>query len=112
MKNLKVGIVGHGFVGKAVDFGFSVNVDKIIIDPIYNSNIKDLEEVNPDVIFICVPSPMLESGAIDCSIILEVVKEISERNINSILVIKSSITPSELKICSSLNSNLVYNPSF
>ena len=112
MKNLKVGIVGHGFVGKAVDFGFSVNVDKIIIDPIYNTNIKDLEEVNPDVIFICVPTPMLESGAIDCSIILEVVKEISERNINSILVIKSSITPSELKICSSLNSNLVYNPEF
>ena len=32
MKNLKVGIVGHGFVGKAVDFGFSVNVDKIIIE--------------------------------------------------------------------------------
>ena len=25
---LKVGIVGHGFVGKAVDYGFSNNVKK------------------------------------------------------------------------------------
>lgn len=112
MENLKIGIVGHGFVGKAVDFGFSVNTDKTIIDPVYNSNIKDLEEVDPDVIFICVPTPMLSTGAIDCSIIIDVIKEITERNINSILVIKSSITPSELKICSSLNPNLVYNPEF
>lgn len=112
MKNLKIGIVGHGFVGKAVDFGFSVNTDKTIIDPIYNSNIKDLQEVDPDVIFICVPTPMLSSGAIDCSIIIDVIKEITERNINSILVIKSSITPSKLKICTELNSNLVYNPEF
>jgi len=112
MKNLKVGIVGHGFVGKAVDLGFSVNVDKVIIDPIYNTNINDLEKLNPDVIFICVPTPMLDSGAIDCSIIINVVKEISKRNISSVLVIKSSIIPSELKICSELNSKLVYNPEF
>tara|TARA_B110000444_G_scaffold228759_1_gene234762 strand:- start:139 stop:987 length:849 start_codon:yes stop_codon:yes gene_type:complete len=112
VKNLKIGIVGHGFVGKAVDFGFSVNVDKTIIDPIYNTNIKDLKEIDPDVIFICVPTQMLKSGSIDCSIILKVVKEISDRNISSILVIKSTITPLELKICSSLNSNIVYNPEF
>ena len=75
LKNLKIGIIGHGFVGKAVDFGFSVNVEKTIIDPIHNTKIEDLVSVNPDVIFICVPTPMLDSGAIDCSIIIDVVKE-------------------------------------
>tara|TARA_B100000767_G_C19728385_1_gene520498 strand:- start:511 stop:1362 length:852 start_codon:yes stop_codon:yes gene_type:complete len=112
LKNLKIGIIGHGFVGKAVDFGFSVNVEKTIIDPIYNTKIEDLVSVNPDVIFICVPTPMLDSGAIDCSIIIDVVKEITNNKIDSILVIKSSITPSKLRICNEINPNLVYNPEF
>jgi hypothetical protein len=30
MKNFKIGIVRHGFVGRAVGYGFSVNVDKTI----------------------------------------------------------------------------------
>ena len=47
MKNLKVGIVGHGFVGKAVDFGFSVNVDKIINNGI-RSNYEDLDQREKD----------------------------------------------------------------
>jgi nucleotide sugar dehydrogenase len=112
LKNLKIGIIGHGFVGKAVDFGFSVNVEKTIIDPIHNTKIEDLVSVNPDVIFICVPTPMLDSGAIDCSIIIDVVKEITNNKIDSILVIKSSITPSKLRICNEINPNLVYNPEF
>lgn len=112
MDNLKVGIVGHGFVGKAVDFGFSLNVDKKIIDPKYNSIIDELIEFDPDVIFICVPTPMSKSGAIDCSIIIDVIKQITNRKINSIIVIKSSITPAKLKECNKINSNLVYNPEF
>ena len=112
MKNLKLGIVGHGFVGKAVDFGFSVKVEKKIIDPKYNTSIDDLVDFKPDVIFVCVPTPMLSSGAIDCSIILDVVTKISSKNIQSVIVIKSSITPSRLKECKEINSNLVYNPEF
>ena len=103
MKNLKLGIVGHGFVGKAVDFGFSVKVNKKIIDPKYNTSIDDLVDFKPDVIFVCVPTPMLSSGAIDCSIILDVVKKISSKNIQSVIVIKSSITPSRLKECKEIN---------
>jgi UDPglucose 6-dehydrogenase len=112
MKNLKIGIVGHGFVGQAVDYGFSVNVEKKIIDPKYNSAIQDLVGFDPDVIFICVPTPMSDSGAIDCSIILDVISEISDKKINAIIVVKSSITPSKLKDCASIISHLVYNPEF
>ena len=33
-QNFKLGIIGHGFVGKAVDYIFSTNsVEKFIIDP-------------------------------------------------------------------------------
>ena len=32
-KKLRLGIVGHGFVGKATDFGFNKKVEKFIVDP-------------------------------------------------------------------------------
>ena len=112
-KNIKIGIVGHGFVGKAVDFGFSVNVDKTIIDPLYETSIDDLKEISPEIIFVCVPTPMKKNGAIDCSIIVDVVEEITKNQINSIIVIKSSVTPSILKQCDNINpNNIVYNPEF
>ena len=49
--NLKIGIVGHGFVGKAVDYGFETpNVSKFLVDPNYNTTI-----VEVIVAFNCVP---------------------------------------------------------
>ena len=43
-KTLKLGIVGHGFVGKATDWGFNKRVEKFIVDPLYNTNIDDLSK--------------------------------------------------------------------
>ena len=34
---MKLGIVGHGFVGTAVDHGFTKDVQKFIVDPKHNS---------------------------------------------------------------------------
>ena len=113
MNKLKVAVVGHGFVGKAVDYGFSINVDKTIIDPIYGTTTRDLASNKPDVIFICVPTPMKANGAIDCSIIINVIEEITEMKLDSIIVIKSSVTPEILKKCNDINSeSIVYNPEF
>ena len=44
---MKIGIIGHGFVGKATDWGFDKNVEKFIVDPIYETNISDLVEFKP-----------------------------------------------------------------
>ncbi len=112
MHNLKIGIVGHGYVGKAIDFGFTKNVDKKIIDPNNNTSTLDLKEFNPDVVFISVPTPMSKDGRIDSSIILTVLEEIKELNLHALIVIKSSVTPSELKKCKKMSKNLVYNPEF
>lgn len=35
MSSLRLGIVGHGFVGKAMDKGFDKEVKKLVVDPIY-----------------------------------------------------------------------------
>ena len=55
---MKIGIIGYGFVGKALEAGFTDTVKILKIDPKLNSRIDDLIDFNPDAIFICVPTPM------------------------------------------------------
>lgn len=110
--NLKMGIVGHGFVGKATDFGFNKNITKLIIDPKYNNSIRDLVVFKPEIIFVCVPTPMLSNGFQDSSIVTEVISEITDLIPETLIVIKSTITPNVIEKLKNLSSNIVYNPEF
>lgn len=109
-KGIRVGIVGYGFVGKAVEFGFKTSHNAIkIIDPNLDTTTADLLNWHPDVTFICVPTPMSESGSIDSSIIETVMEEL--RDVPGIVVIKSTITPDLAdKLCH--DHDIVYNPEF
>ena len=111
-KELKIGIVGHGFVGKATDWGFSQNTNKFIVDPKNETNIEQLTEFNPELIFVCVPTPMGENGTQDSSIIEAVVQELSAKCRESIIVIKSTVLPSILEKIEKVNSKIIYNPEF
>ena len=74
MTKLKLGIIGHGFVGTAVDNGFDKNVDKFIVDINKNKNtIEDLIEFDPSLVFVCVPTPQQDShDDVDVSIVRDV----------------------------------------
>ena len=111
-KELKVGIIGHGFVGKATDWGFNVNTSKFIVDPKNGTNIDQLAEFNPELIFVCVPTPMGENGIQDSSIIEAVVQELSAKCQESIIVIKSTVLPSILEKLEKTNTKIIYNPEF
>tara|TARA_B100000965_G_scaffold103461_1_gene85187 strand:- start:54 stop:917 length:864 start_codon:yes stop_codon:yes gene_type:complete len=111
-KKLKLGIVGHGFVGKATDWGFSRRIEKFIVDPKYNTDIGDLEKFDPKLTFVCVPTPMGDDGDHDSSIIESVVKELTVKCTKSIIVIKSTVLPSVLKKLTELNNKIIYNPEF
>lgn len=111
-KDLRLGIIGHGFVGKATDNGFSKNVKKFIVDPIYSTNIDDLVEFSPELVFICVPTPMSNDGKQDTSIIRSVVDELSLKVPDSIVVIKSTVLPNVLSELTNINEDLIYNPEF
>ena len=111
-KELKIGIVGHGFVGKATDWGFSENTNKFIVDPKNGTNIDQLAEFNPELIFVCVPTPMGENGTQDSSIIEAVVQELSAKCRESIIVIKSTVLPSILEKIEKANPKIIYNPEF
>tara|TARA_B100000989_G_scaffold31538_1_gene20127 strand:+ start:12109 stop:12972 length:864 start_codon:yes stop_codon:yes gene_type:complete len=111
-KQVKIGIIGYGFVGKAVEFGFSRNTVIKKIDPKLNTSIRDLESFKPEVCFLCLPTPMSKSGQ-DSTIIESVVNEINKIKINSLMVLKSTILPSAIKKISNSSKNpLVYNPEF
>lgn len=111
-KKLKLGIVGHGFVGKATDWGFNKRISKFIVDPLLNTRVSDLKDFKPEIVFICVPTPMGDDGSQDSSIIEEVIKELIIYCPNAIKVVKSTVLPSILDKLHKLDSKLIYNPEF
>lgn len=118
---MKIAIIGHGFVGKAVDYGFSTkDVEKYIIDPIYDmsplknkySDISVLKN-DPDIIvtFVCVPTPMNDDGSINSSIVEETISYLNGNEVSGIIVIKSTITPDAAEKLHKYG-RVVYNPEF
>ena len=105
---LKILIVGHGFVGKAVDYGFShPQVEKTIVDPNYGLTISDVDVASFDIAFVCVPTPMGNDGAVDSSILDSVLCDLVDHNLT--IVVKSTVTPD---ITTNWPINVVYNPEF
>lgn len=109
---MRVAIVGYGFVGKALANGLKSTVEFIKIDPKLNTNISDLSDFRPDITFICVPTPMSKDSNQDISLVEGVLEKLEKLNLESLVVIKSTILPNNIKNLSGLSNNLVYNPEF
>lgn len=109
MKN--IAIVGHGYVGKACEYGFNTKKNKIqLIDPfLYNNSVDDITDV--DVSFVCVPTPFGADGQIDASIVIDVVTKLAV-NTSGLIVIKSTVIPSIVKQLSGIFDRVIYNPEF
>lgn len=114
MRKLQVLIIGHGFVGKAVDYGFShPMVEKTIIDPKYpdSPRLEKLHVGKYDLIFVCVPTPFGDGGTIDATILLGVMEKLRGKKIHdNIIAIKSTVTPDILEKVA--YHGVVYNPEF
>ena len=80
-KNIKIGIVGQGFVGSAIREGLKdyYKVYTYDLDPVLSS-CDSLEAVIKisDIIFVCLPTPMKKNGVCDTSIVKGVISEINE----------------------------------
>jgi len=120
MKNYKVGIVGQGYVGKALKVGFkSDNIeintyDKYLSD---QSTVKDLNELtlSSNIIFICVPTPMKKNGECFTGIVEEVIKDINISADNKkTVIIKSTVPPGTTEKLNEIykNISLIFNPEF
>lgn len=110
----RIAIVGHGFVGAAIEYIFShTKVEIDVYDPKHNNPIENMRDPNAyHAIFVCVPTPMGENGKIDSSILKSVMKRILPAvvSINTIIVIKSTVTPDIIEEYDV--PGVVYNPEF
>ena len=119
MSHQNIGIIGNGFVGSAIMHGFILHIDDIMIydkDPKRSThNMPDLVE-RSDIIFICVPTPMFESGECDLSIVESVTEELSSYDSISgkVVVIKSTVVPGTVEKLAKKypKMNFVFNPEF
>ncbi len=109
---MKISIVGHGFVGKALENGINDDSDIQIIDPKYKNQVSDISEFNPDFIFICVPTPMSNDKDQDLKILYKVIIEIKGLSLNSEVILKSTVLPNSILDIQKLIPNIVYNPEF
>lgn len=108
----RIAIVGYGFVGKAVEFGFkNSNNDIMIVDPYEGyASLDELEDYHPDFTFVCVPTPAHDDGNIDGSSIKEVIHTL-QNTTSGTVIIKSTVTPDIVdKLCA--YKRFVYNPEF
>ena len=110
---MKVGIIGYGFVGKAVRNGLKENVKVFIVDPKINTSIQDLNYFEPEVVFLCLPTPYGSKTNIqDISILTDVLKQIKNSSFSDTLfVLKSTISPDNIDIFNHIK-RFVYNPEF
>jgi nucleotide sugar dehydrogenase len=119
---VKLGIIGKGFVGSAVEYGFSNNFDHDIEIKIYDKDEKKSSHTLSDVvnnskfIFISLPTPSFEDGSINLNILDNALLEISQisSNDDAIFLVRSTIIPGSTRMFQSKypNINLVFNPEF
>jgi nucleotide sugar dehydrogenase len=115
---LRMGIVGHGFVGQAVEYAFyHPMVEHFLVDPKHDTSIDDLIKWKPQVAFICAPTPQNpDSGFVDASIVEDAVLKLIYHT-NAFVVVKSTITPDIVdRLYNSIEpedfDRFIYNPEF
>ena len=119
---MKIGIVGKGFVGSAVQNGFSPNTGCDAEIRVYDKNpsrsLHTLEETvnESDFVFISVPTPADIDGKINLTILNDAINDINEvsNNKETIFLVRSTIVPGTTRKLQQKYPNLriVFNPEF
>jgi len=112
----RIGIVGRGFVGGAMYENFKDCFDVAVWDSVEEKRTLNSFESfvdSSDIIFICVPTPMKDSGECDTSIVEDVVKKIANLDRRKYVVIKSTVTPGTTERLATDNNMVIgFNPEF
>ena len=112
MKNYKLGVIGHGYVGESQSFAFSPSFDVRVYDKDSLKSTHSLDEVlDSDFVFVCVPTPMKKDGSQDLSFVENFFKTAKE---GPIYIIKSTVIPGTTNLLNEKFKNLkiVFSPEF
>ena len=90
----RIGIIGQGFVGNAVAQKFQQYYQLLTYDlDKKKANATEEEVLNCNIVFLCLPTPMLPDGKCDTSIVSGVLEKIVKLKQPKIVVIKSTVPP-------------------
>ncbi len=118
---MKIGIIGKGFVGSAVQFGFSANTgcdaEVRIYDKNPNRSQNSIEDTvnKSDFIFLSVPTPANIDGSINLDLVDEALSSINKINKrDNIILLRSTMIPGSTKNFQQKypKLNLIFNPEF
>ena len=118
---MNIGIIGKGFVGSAVEHGFSCNSKFKAIIRVYDKNpilsTHSLSETinHSEIIFLSVPTPANPDGSINTQIVENILFEINDCIKNDcIILLRSTLIPGSTQLFSEKfpKLNLVFNPEF
>ena len=122
MDKPNIGIIGKGFVGSAVQHGFSPNVgcdaEVRVYDKDPSKSLHPLDETinKSDFVFVSVPTPSNKNGSVDLTILESALCDIANicTNQETIILIRSTIIPGTTRNLQSKFNNLklVFNPEF
>jgi UDPglucose 6-dehydrogenase len=112
----RIGIIGRGFVGGAMYENFKDCFDVAVWDSVEEKRTLNSFESFvdwSDIIFVCVPTPMKQSGECDVSIVEDVVAKIANLDRRKYVVIKSTVTPGTTeRLAEEHNMVIGFNPEF
>ena len=119
----KIGVVGNGFVGGAVKFGFSpqtgCDAEVRVYDINPSKSTHTIEETvnKSDFIFLSVPTPANKNGSINTDILRKALSDIENAHNgekeNSILIRSTVVPGTTWSLQESFpNLNLLFNPEF
>jgi len=104
---MKVGIIGHGYVGKSISLLYCIH-EQIIVDVDTAHTVNDIDTC--DVVFVCLPTPT-KNSVCDYTVLLNEVSKLVHLDVP--VVIKSTVTPDFFEHESVKQiKHLVYYPEF
>jgi UDPglucose 6-dehydrogenase len=111
---LKIGIVGLGYVGSAIQNALSNSYFciPVIIDPAKGYTASYIDLKNADAVFVCVPTPRDDENRCDTSILEDVLSQLSKIEYTGVVISKCTATPDIYKRLGKLYPNLVHIPEF
>lgn len=112
---MKIGILGHGFVGQAVAHAHSAVNHQLLIRDLDKGYTTALSEFTQcDAIYVCLPTPPRENGSCNTDILEQGLKELLFIFVNNPVpvICKSTAPPSFYKRMQAEYPNIVHCPEF
>jgi len=111
---MKIGIIGLGSLGNAIYKIMSVFYEEVVgYDNALSRSHNKLEEVlNSNVVFLCLPTPLLSNGRLDGTLITKYLELLMSKNYKGLIVIKSTLPLGFFKTARKNKIRVLYSPEF